>query len=144
MRRTESPSSRSKVADRCWRGVGALVTPQSKATSTSAPGRAPCVRVSMCVCVCARGYVQFKCVCVCVFIKLHITTQSGPAILVSVCVCVCIYMTTKETGNFCDFSCFRDTRESHLECLSGPTLESPWLYISTHSGYDGFMWVHTT
>ena len=27
------------------------MTPQSKATSMSAPGRAPCVRVCMCVCV---------------------------------------------------------------------------------------------
>ena len=40
MRRTGSPSSRSKVADRCRRGVEALVTPQSKTRNTFAPARA--------------------------------------------------------------------------------------------------------
>ena len=40
MRRTGSPSSRSKVADRCRREVEALVTPQSKTSNTSAPARA--------------------------------------------------------------------------------------------------------
>ena len=83
------------------------MTPQLKATSTSAPGRTPCVRGCMCV---------------------------------GVCLCT----STKETGNLCDCLCFGDKRWSHLDCISGPTLESPWLYISTHSGHDGFMWVHTT
>ena len=40
MRRTGSPSSRSKVVDRCRRGVEALVTPQSKTSNTFAPARA--------------------------------------------------------------------------------------------------------
>ena len=40
MRRTGSPSSRSKVADRCRRGVEVLVTPQSKTRNTFAPARA--------------------------------------------------------------------------------------------------------
>ena len=40
MRRTGSPSSRSKVADRCRRGVEALVTPQSTTRNTFAPARA--------------------------------------------------------------------------------------------------------
>ena len=40
MRRTGSPSSRSKVVDRCRRGVEALVTPQSKTSNTYAPARA--------------------------------------------------------------------------------------------------------
>ena len=77
------------------------MTAQSEATSTSAPGRAPCVRVFMCS-------------------------------------CVRLCMTTKETGHFCDFWCFGDIRWSHLDCISGPTLESTWLYISTHSGHGVF------
>ena len=78
------------------------MTPQSKANSTSAAGRTPCVRVCMCV---------------------------------GVCLCI----TTKETGNFSDCLCFGDIRWGHLGCIPGPTLESPRLYISTHSGHDGFM-----
>ena len=64
---------------------------------------------------------------------LHIQTESGAYFRDS----SQVRMTTKETGNCYDFF--------YLSGLYfGTYVESPRLYISTHSGHDGFMWVHTT